>query len=387
MIELRPCIQNANGIPLDFLHCERTDSCILQLGVPAHEKSCAQRVAEKIDVETLAGLRTAALRKGYKISPIEALIARLQTADWPATIVGDGRDRDISLSRINKTHKFIPLEIDYAAAAHYAARASAQDACQIANILSNIAEEKLPFTPKPSRIGQIGTAEHAMQLTQIGENCAHNEIWLELGQRPVPRNKYCEKELEARLEISGKEIAIRGHADALLKIIDAKNNIRGIMVIDLKHRQYSSQRELEYFVRQTLIYGIAASQITGIQPEYYLLVTARSPFGDRPGYSRKQVPVITLIKNAPDNEAIIDLESWLTHGLKKQAQLLASRKSWLYEKSRQEKLKTGGCLRRGDGTGICFKKEVCDFAANNIKNSGRTAEEILKNYVPEKYEL
>ncbi|MBI2040478.1 MAG: hypothetical protein HYT16_00050 [DPANN group archaeon] len=292
-MELKPCIQSANGVPLEFLLCERTDRCVLQLNIPASEKSCAQHVAEKIDAETLAALHAATSKKGYKIAPIEFLIARLQNSDWPVTIVGEGCGRDVPLTRINKTYRFVPLELDYHAVAHYAARASAQDACLIFNVLSNVAEKELPFKPKPSLIGQIGTSEHALQLTQFGDDCAHNEIWQELGQQPMPRTKYCEKELEARLEISGKEVVIRGHADALLKIIDSENNVRGIMVVDLKHRQYNSQMELEYFVRQTLIYGIAASQITEIVPEYYLLVTARSPFGERPGYSRKQVPVIT----------------------------------------------------------------------------------------------
>ncbi|MBI4095421.1 MAG: hypothetical protein HY438_01020 [DPANN group archaeon] len=385
MIELKPCIQQTSGVPLDFLLCERTDRCVAST---KSGKNCAYHVAQTITPQTIAELSRLASQKGYAIAPIEALIARLQTADWPVTILGMGRPRDFPLTAITKTHRFVPLKLNYSATSNYVARASAQDACPIFNILANVIEERLPFKPKPSLIGQIGTAEHAMQLTQLGD-CAHNEILEEIGLPATSRQDYCERELETRLEVSGRDIIVKGHADCLLKIINSSDETKGLAVIDLKHRQFNSTVEISSFVRQMLIYGIAASQITGIVPEYYLVISVRSPFGERPGYKRRQKPVITKIQNDSDSGMIAELKSYLGRSLKSGEKILASPLSLAREKGRQERMKSAGCFGRGDGNQICFKKEVCDYLAAQAREKQQPLVQILaeNNYVPKNYLL
>ncbi len=407
MPEMKPCVKSINNVSLDFFLCERTHDCVVDKN---NGQTCTYHIAGQQNAIVLAAVRENCWKKGYKLAPIEHLIVRLQEADWPVTILGKGRGRLLSMRRITNNCRFEPLEIRHTLAYDYAARASAQDSCPAFNILSNIVEKNLPFEPKPNLISQMGTCEHALQLnepTGHEHDFVHRSILTDIKLTPVPRQKYCECALEAKITATGEKITptqtggemngqknmshfiIRGHSDALLKVVDNFGNVEGLAAIDCKHRQYNSMKEIQSFVRQTLIYAIAAAQIANIEPKYYLLVTVRSPFGEMEGHARKQKPVITMIPNEPTNLELLGLKAYLKRSLQRQERILASTISFAREKGKQEKLKAGGCFRRGDGHQICFKKEVCDYLASAVKESQQPLGTILaqNNYVPAQYEL
>ena len=367
----------------NFYLCECRDYC------PKDRKQtslkCALDLACTGEKEALEWLSKEAVEHiGYGIRSVEWRIVWLNTVSWVINVEGGEREKKHDLRRITNRCKIVPFEFPYKTEfkEKIHQRASAQQDCELERFFALLDKDVFPIEipVRPESIG--GALEHKIENGRFSENELMHEGMLArvgLTEKIIPRDKYCEQEVQYKFNFDGLEYIVKGHPDAVLKIVEnSTKNIEGICILDFKHAQYSSSEKPGYKL-QLLTYALAVTQMFNLKPEYFLLVTQRSPYGERPDSWRKTQCLMTKVQNNPDNRLIKELQEGVAEYAKLQYAAIADGKNARACKSKYESKSKDGCFTRGrDYDKPCYQKELCDFLLNKSENQKTTILNLLR---------
>lgn len=366
----------------NFYLCECRDHCPKDANLS--EPKCALDIANTGEKTALGWLAKEAIEHiGYGMRSVEWRVVWMNNISWVVNVEGEERKKTHDLRRITNRCRILPFEFPYATKfkEKIHQRASAQQDCQLERFFALLDKDVFPIEipVRPESVG--GTLEHKIENWRFPEErLMQEELLVRAGltDKSIQRNKYCEQEVQYQFHHDGSEYFVKGHPDAILKIADGDGKLEGICILDFKHAQYSSSEKPGYKM-QMLTYALAVTQMFNLKPEYFLLISQRSPFGERPDSWRKTQCLMTKIKNDPNNDMIKGLQAGIAIYAKLQYSAITDRKNATFCRQRYESQSKDGCFTRGrDYDKPCYQKELCDFLLAESEAKKMTILELLK---------
>ena len=386
-INLRSChhklkVKNFRKI-FNFYVCEERNSCPKDKGL---EIKCALDIANTGNCIALKKLASDAIENiGYVVRSVEWRIVWLNNEGYVINIEGKKRRETTDLHHITDHCKIIPLEFDVPpkATKPYTQRGSSWSDCPLERLFSSLDEKIFPIDIPERPESLCGTLEHKIQNGRIrNKPLIHENLLVRAGltDKIITRDKYCEIEVEYTYSQNDKEYVVRGHPDAILKIVDKKTDkLKGLCILDFKHARYGSS-ESPSIRLQMLNYAIAVAQMRKLNPEYFLLISAKSPQEVHADSWRETQLIMTEIPNTADNLRIKELHENLVKYEGLQRLMLHDTKAANSTKAEYKAKPKDGCFTRGrDYDKPCYKKEICDFLLEKVNTENTTIMNILKD--------
>ena len=299
-------------------------------------------------VEGIDMLRQDCVDEGYTITGIENHLAILNRRD--CDVVGEEMDVGSWYLMLGK-NILLPMVEDLKLRHDYFSLRGSEfgKECVIESLVSKLSEEYKKNFPE-NNFSKIGNALHTISNQQPSKDYRHNETLRKLGIEPIPREIYCEKELEYVHE----GIVVRGHSDAILKLGDS------VVIMDFKRAFGGAYEKLEYKY-QLGIYALALEQMLEKEFESYFLLTVRRPYPPKKMFAkRRQNYKITFMKR--DGLLVSKINELIAENFEIQKMLMENRKLLAEVIMKKQE---GLCGKKKSGY-PCFNKEICEDLIGRI---------------------
>ncbi len=244
--------------------CEYEDNC----EYVEKNFTCARHYIDALQKESpddLELLQKDLHERGHVLMGIEAHLLRLKNSDFE---VKKEVMQSVSLRQLLKDDYFVPFVFEYEISGKYHLRSSEFSAnCPIARIFSKFKKsirEKYPL----DYAARVGLLSHRICNQQLSKYY-HNNTLLMIGEKSIPRDKYCERVVQ----YSNNGIFVRGSCDAVF-ILKKSNSLA---IFDFK-RKMKGAKEDKFIAFQLLTYALGVEQMTKRNFDNYFLITAKAPF-------------------------------------------------------------------------------------------------------------